>query len=89
VKIETEGYTPPSAKELRSILKEMNLTITSACKLSGITQRTMQRYMANSGHITSMPYPILFTLLARAGWGMVHPDTWRHQVAHKLTKVAA
>jgi len=88
MKIETYGYTPPSPQELRAILKQLNLKQDAACRLIGITRRTITRYLAQSVESSSIPYPMLFTLIARSGWGMIHPDTWRIQIAHHTTNLS-
>lgn len=86
--LNTPGYTPPTVKELRRLLSAASLTQEQAARLIGCNRRAMARYVTAGRDSTDMPYPYLFTLLARSGYGMVHPDTWRHQIAHRINLAA-
>lgn len=86
--INTPGYSPPNPKEIRAILGGLGLTQEQGARLIGCNRRAMARYVTSGKDSTDIPYPYLFTLLARGGWGMIHPDTWRHQIAHKLNLAA-
>lgn len=53
----------PSPAKLRAMLDKAGLTYADAADHVGMSQRTLERYLADSAN-PRMPYPLFFTLRA-------------------------
>lgn len=77
-------YQPPTHIEARNLLKALELTGSKAAAQCGMkNSRRIRRFTSESGD--SMPYTILFTLIAKNKGMFVSVENWRDDIKGELT----
>jgi hypothetical protein len=80
-------YTPPTANEIRALMRGLSLTGADAARLVGAqSSRTPRRWTAGDALV---PFGVLYALIHRASGISVTPAEWRAEAAEILDRGAA
>lgn len=75
-------YDPPSPDELRELLQVLELSRGRAGKLADVTGNRVGKWCSAGGG--SVPFSVLFTVIARHQHLQVSPSLWRDELAATL-----
>lgn len=75
------AYIPPSPEEVRALLKVLELSRGQAGRLANVSGGRVGKWCVSSD--ASMPYSVLFTVIARQLQLMVSPVNWRQELIER------